>query len=448
MNSESVLADVPDFQRFLTVDELNASTETLAGKHPDRLRVVTVGQSTAGEPIRMLRIGRGEEQLLLFACPHPNEPIGAMTLEYLARRLVEDDQLRGKEFTWNIIKCIDPDGIRLNEGWFKGPFTVTNYARHFYRPAGFRQAEWTFPIVYKELAYFSPTPETQALMTAIAGVRPRFLYSLHNAGFGGGYYYLWPDRPAIYDRLRGLMTARGVPLALGEPEMPWAESLSPAVYRIPTVRDHYDFLEKYTDGSPAEGISAGASSFEFARAISDPAMLVCELPYFYDPRIEDAGEAGMSRKEAILAGVESSRKMTSFLKSQLKGVEERLTEQSPFRTAVQSFLQVIAAGDAAKERWANTNPALEAPATVAQAFDNLLVGRFYRLLTCGMLVRALELELAHRQVPQVAEAKAAVVSRFEAEAGELERALDYRVIPIKSLVEIQLGAALAVLAHL
>ena len=63
-----------------------------------------------------------------------------MMLEYLSLRLAEDDSLRESlGYTWYLIKCIDPDGTRLNEGWFKGPFSIENYARHFYRPASFQQ---------------------------------------------------------------------------------------------------------------------------------------------------------------------------------------------------------------------------------------------------------------------------------------------------------------------
>ena len=78
-------------------------------------------------------------------------------------------------YTWNIVKCIDPDGTRLNEGWFKGPFTVTNYAKNFYRPGGTQQAEWTFPVEYKNYSFFSPIAETQALMTAITALKPVFI---------------------------------------------------------------------------------------------------------------------------------------------------------------------------------------------------------------------------------------------------------------------------------
>jgi hypothetical protein len=185
---DAVLSRVPDYKIFLTVDELNASSQQLADAHSECVKLVTVGKSTSGDPIPMLRIGDGAKQLLFFACPHPNEPIGAMMLEALSELLVEDAKLRGEKYTWNIIKCIDPDGTRLNEGWFKGPYTVTNYAQHFYRPGATQQAEWTFPVRYKNYSFFSPISETQALMTAITSLRPSFIYSLHNAGMGGGYF--------------------------------------------------------------------------------------------------------------------------------------------------------------------------------------------------------------------------------------------------------------------
>jgi len=251
---QRVLNRVPAYSAFLTVDELSESSRRLAAAHPDIVRTVRIGASTDGEPIEMLRIGTGSEQLLFFACPHPNEPIGAMTLEALSAQLAVDEDLRGTKYTWNLIKCIDPDSTRLNEGWFKGPFTITHYASEFYRPASFDQAEWSFPVVYKGYSFFRPIPETVALMTAISGLRPRFIYSLHNAGMGGGYYYLSPHKPEIDGALRTLMTDRGVPLSLGEPEMPWGVQLSPAIYRSTSLVDHYDFLERFGEADPASPI--------------------------------------------------------------------------------------------------------------------------------------------------------------------------------------------------
>ena len=77
-----ILNDVPDYQVFLTVDELNASTRQLANKHPNTVEVLPVGHSRQGDPIEAIKIGNGPKQALLFAMPHPNEPIGSMMLEY------------------------------------------------------------------------------------------------------------------------------------------------------------------------------------------------------------------------------------------------------------------------------------------------------------------------------------------------------------------------------
>ena len=438
---EEILAGVPKYEAFLTVDELKASSAKLAAEHPDLVRVVQVGHSTDGEPIEMLRIGTGEEQLLFFACPHPNEPIGAMTLEALSQRLVEDEALRGERFTWNLIKCIDPDSTRLNEGWFKGPFTVTHYASEFYRPTSFDQAEWTFPIVYKKYSFFQPIPETSALINAITGLRPVFIYSLHNAGLGGGYYYLSPHRPQIDDALRALMTDRGVPLSLGEPEMPWGIELSPAIYQSTALTEHYDFLEKY-GADPCAQMQGGEGSYGFAKPICDAAHLVCELPYFYDARIEDTSATNMSRKDAILRGVDSTAEMRRTLTELYETLGSKMTVPSRFRRAAENLNRLMVNGAEMKRAWAASEASLDVPATGAQVFDNLTVGRFYTVLIVGMARRGLRLEVERTSNPEMVAALQRIESAFDRWTAELERDLDYRVIPIKTLVEIQLGASL------
>jgi hypothetical protein len=443
-----LLSSVPDYQIFLTVDELNASSAKLVKMHPKVARLEPIGHSTNAEVIHMLRIGHGSEQLLFFACPHPNEPIGAMTLEALSNQLVSDAKLRGERYTWNLIKCIDPDGTRLNEGWFKGPFTITHYASEFYRPAAFDQAEWTFPIAYKKHTFFQPIPETVALMTVITGLRPRFIYSLHNAGMGGGYYYLAPHIPEIDSELRALMTDRGIPLSLGEPEMPWGIELSPAIYQSTTLCDHYDFLEAHTQGNPANQLQGGEGSYGFAKAICNPAHLVCELPYFHDERISDTTLTDISRRDAILQGIEKVGEITGFTSALFDRLGEQLTFPTRFRTASKHLTELIVTGNEAKRSWAKNAPELNVPATVAQVFDNLTVGRFYNLLIVGMTRRALAAQMKHSPSEAVEAAYKEVEDRFTQWTAELEEEINYTVIPIKTLVEIQLGAAFHFISRL
>ena len=77
-----------------------------------------------------------------------------------------------------------------------------------------RQAEWTFPFVYKNYSWTTPIPETQVLMNIIDRVKPEFMYSLHNAGFGGAYWYVSGMRPSLWDRFYKAAEKQNVPLNL------------------------------------------------------------------------------------------------------------------------------------------------------------------------------------------------------------------------------------------
>jgi len=96
---ENIVEEVPDYKTFLTVDELNASSEELAQKHPSRVEIFEIGKSRKDEEIKALRIGKGKKSALLFGFPHPNEPIGSMTLEYLSWKLAKDRSLDRLDYT-------------------------------------------------------------------------------------------------------------------------------------------------------------------------------------------------------------------------------------------------------------------------------------------------------------------------------------------------------------
>jgi hypothetical protein len=154
MDFEQILSKIPDYKCFLTVDEMDENSKALAEEYPDKVKIFLAGKSRKGHPIYCLKIGNGSKNALMFGCPHPNEPMGAMTLEFFSRAIAEDDELREElDYTWYIIKSIDVDGTMLNEKWFKGPFTLYNYTRNFFRPVAYEQVEWTFPVEYKNYVF-------------------------------------------------------------------------------------------------------------------------------------------------------------------------------------------------------------------------------------------------------------------------------------------------------
>ena len=155
-----IMEGVPDFKEFMTVDELDNSSQKLAEQF-ENVELVNVGKSISGRPILCLKIGKGKKRALLFAFPHPNEPIGSLTVEFLSRYLAENPEITEElGYTWYLIKAIDPDGAILNEGWFKGKFDPLKYARYYYRPPSHEQIEWTFPIEYNKLSFLEEDLKT------------------------------------------------------------------------------------------------------------------------------------------------------------------------------------------------------------------------------------------------------------------------------------------------
>lgn len=445
----NVIEDVPDYKTFFTVDELKASSEKLAHRYSDRVEVLNIGHSRLDDPIEALKIGTGPKQAILFAMPHPNEPIGSMALEYLSSRLVEDDSLlQSLNHTWYLIKCIDPDGARLNEGWFKGPFTVGHYARHYYRPASYQQIEWTFPIDYKTLHFNSPLPETQALMSLIRKVSPDFLYSIHNSGFGGAYFYISEEAPSLYNGFHQLVASQGLPLHLGEPEAPHIPKYAEAIFKITGAQEEYDYLEQHTREDPADIYKAGTDSFAYASRFCHPFGLVCEVPYFYHPAIEDNSVSDMPRREAILNSIESEREELNFLKEQYNNVKEVLTVISPFREAIEEYVRFFEYHLSAEENWARTELGAAEKATVAEEFDNMRIRRFYQLFPLSLFIRLLESEMEARGKSSILSSTYSNVNdAFTRQVQGFETEVDYQVIPIQRLVRIQLGSALIASKH-
>ncbi|MDH5449986.1 MAG: M14 family zinc carboxypeptidase [Candidatus Bathyarchaeota archaeon] len=435
---DNIVEEVPDYKTFDTVDELKASSEKLVRKHPSKTEIFVIGKSRKGEEIKALRIGKGRKTALLFGFPHPNEPIGSMTLEYLSWRLAEDETLDKLDFTWYIIKCVDPDGARLNEGWFKGPFTPLNYALNYYRPPGYQQIEWTFPIKYKTLVWDTPIPETRALMKIMEDVKPQFMYSLHNSGFGGVYFYVSSRCKPLYPQFQNLAKKEMLPLHLGEPETPYMKKLAEAIFKMPTSVEAYEFLKKHTNKDPAEIINYGTSSDDYARRVAESFTLVCEMPYYYDPRIGDTSESDVIRREAVLHSVAIAEERYNFVKekySKVKASLKEYEEKRPFRDAIEDTLKRFPDSIAAQKHWAKTDPQLKRKATVAEKFDSHVLSRFYDLLSLGLLHRCVK-DTKNGGVEKE------ILQQMKEWNDRLERQLSYKVIPIRSLVRVQLGSAL------
>ena len=449
-----LLQNIPDYKAFLTVDELDASSRRLAEQYPDVVSLFEMGRTKDDHPLLCLKIGNGSKNALMFGCPHPNEPIGTMMLEYFSENLAKNKALRDElDYTWYIVKAWDADGLRLNEKWLKGPYTIYNYSRNFFRPAGFRQVDWTFPVDYKELHFHDSIPETKAMMALIDQVKPAFIYSLHNAGFGGVYWYISTPLPELYDEMYEAAHKVDVPLNLGEPEAPYCVPYAPAVYQSLGIEQEYDYMEKYAPAvtDVAAAFKVGNCSESYARTRYGTFTLLTELPYFFDKRIMDLSEGTMSRKEAVLKKLEASEESDKYLIDTMAISKEYFAPLNPFKLALEAF--TAARDNDATRNMVSTNPDFAKTATVAEEFDNLLMSRFYKSLSYGMLIRAneYELEAMERSGEVNAEKEAALkkardiaIAHHKELTDQLEEEIHYEVVPIRKLVSIQLECGLLV----
>ncbi|WP_345568751.1 M14 family zinc carboxypeptidase [Nonomuraea rosea] len=439
------LDTVPDFDRFATVDEVHAALTRLADDHPGVASLRRIGTSRLGDPLLCLTVGDGPRHAIVAAGPHPNEPIGGLTVTHLATRLCADAELRRSAgYTWHIVGCLDPDGTRLNEGWFAGPFTRAHYGRHFYRPAGDEQVEWTFPFAYKRAYFDRVLPETLALMRLIDDTRPSFVTTLHNGESGGVFYYLNRPEPELQQVLKALPARYGVPLHAGEPEHPSVKQLEQAVYLAPTMEDAYDYLEALGQ-DPVEHIGGAASDSYIKRY--GALGLTAEVPYWTDASAADTSPSGQVYRDLLLGHAANLHAASAVMDGVLSAVSGDLVTDSPFVRASKCFIPMVA-GMAVTDETRAKAAENDRPATVAEVSSCRDLLHSVRLRFGGMLLRALEGELAVGNGTPAIRAQAGELSRTYAEwCAEAEATASDETIPIRHLVSIQYGGILAGAAH-
>ncbi|GGX32269.1 M14 family zinc carboxypeptidase [Streptomyces lomondensis] len=438
---QELLGTLPLIDRFCTVDELHAFIDRLAADRSDVCRLRRIGTSRLGEPLRLLSVGHGRRNALVVGGPHPNEPVGLLTVQHLAQLVADTPALRdGADLTWHFIPCLDPDGTRLNEGWLDGPYTLRHYHTEFYRPGFADQPEWTFPVTDDAAWFDRMLPETQALARVIDELRPDFQYSLHNADFGGVFFILSRPLPGVADDLAAIAAAHDVLLSRGSVDtLGWTES-GPGVYLMPSAGELTAAAARH--GTPPD---SGLSSSHYAQP-HGTTTLITEVPLWRDARANDLTPAG--RHGDVLR--EAARQLGAD-RQELRGLLEQakpyLVVPTPMRAALAGHLQQSA--DLALAYGAMAGAGQERDATVADAFAARCIVHMLRLRGAGLLNRRLGLECAAgNQPPAVRSALARTRRLFEDWCADAERELTAEVHPLRDLVAVQMGAALAVLRRL
>jgi hypothetical protein len=437
---------VPEIDRFPTVDELLAAIDGVAPAAPGVVRRRRIGSSRLGEPIHVISVGDGPRTALVFGGVHPNEPIGGLTALHLARTLVGDPELLATlGYTWHIVACMDPDGTRLNEGWFSATLARPEYGREFYRSAPDEQVEWTFPLEYKQLYFDRVIPETLALMRLIDDVQPTFMCSLHNGELGGVYYYVSHAAAELYPQLHAIPEHLGIPLDTGEPEAPYMPVLAPAIYGEPTIADAYDY-QVNLGLDPTTDMPSGASSGDYARRYNT-FTLISELPYWSHPDAADTSTSELNYSAVLAERGKAMTELGEILTDVLAATADDLRIDSPHRRASQQFTPHFV--DLGKqERLRSEQPENDRPATVAEVFTGFDLIHCFRMRYAGMMLRALEIEMyAGHGTPTIRAQHARLDAAYREWAREVVAAPQPTTIAINALVGVQFGAILAASVH-
>ncbi len=447
-----ILNQIPEYKEFMIIAELDDSSKKLANDFAN-VELKEIGKSRAGNIIYCLKIGEGKENILLIAFPHPNEPIGSMSLEFLSYFLAENPEFTKKTgYTWYLIKAIDIDGAILNEGWFKGEFDPVKYAKNYYRPASFEQVEWSFPINYKKLKFETPPPETQALMQLINTIKPKFMYSLHNSAFGGVYFYVSRGVGSLFANLTDLVKQEHLPLHLGEPEAPFIKKLDDGFFQTFGIQKQYDFAEDKGIENPQDFIKCGSSSFDYIKSITGEKsfILVCEMPYFYHNSIEDTSLTEFERRDLRLKSLEYMKNIYKHSRKIFNHIRKFCDMSTRLYTAVADYIVTTRPYLELQIADAKVSSMYEGKATVSQAFDSNISSRYYILLRVSMIARLCKEAISnhHENEVELSKIKGDLEKWIEQKIHELLSGTKYEVIPIQKLVRVQIGSAFITLKNL
>jgi hypothetical protein len=329
---QDVLRDVPHFETYCSVDRLRELVDEL--RADPRFEVTEPGASANGVPIHLVRFGEGSVKALVVGGPHVHEPIGSLTVFALLTLLrAGHPQLVAADVEWHVVPCIDPDGSILNEGWTQGPFDLDRFIRNFYLQARPDQVDFSFPVSYKELRFDRPSHEARILMAILDDLRPDYFFSLHNSSFAGGAWFAVTRDigQETYAGIRELLEHEGVPLQ--EASVSGAELHAPGVIPLPTLREHYDFLEQKGLPIPDEYREgrAGAGSQEYLIEIKPDALVfIAELTYGTHPAEVSDRETGEHLRQLKLRIAADNKFLAAVVLDEWERTKGDLDTGSPF----------------------------------------------------------------------------------------------------------------------
>jgi hypothetical protein len=276
-NLTKILSDVPEYSRFLRVNEI----EDVAGNFGRYSSVEerTIGKTAENRPLKMYVMGGGGKTALIIGVPHSDEPLGSLVTIHFIDWMMKHPEVDFFGWRWLIIPVLEQRGMRMNESWFSSWGSLVDTAKSYFREPTENQYEWTFPFEYKNYKWVHPRPESEAVKETIKVEKPDLLCNLHHCGFYDTYYYFSKDLPEAYPPLRALSDTLGLPLSTSNPDVPFGKVLTPGFYQMYGLKDYIDYYSEYEPENLLT-MRRGASSDEWYQEKLGGFSFNCEVPLF------------------------------------------------------------------------------------------------------------------------------------------------------------------------
>jgi hypothetical protein len=436
-----ILEKVPKWEKYYTVDELHESSAKLVNDYPKKVDLIDLGKSTNGEIIDCLKIGKGKYNALIHGFPNCEEPFGGNLLTYFSWALCEFDDFREElDYTWYLIKCSDPDGARLNEGFQEGPHTPMNFSLNYYRTPNIITPDSCFPFRFGALDLNNPVPETEALMKILNKVPMNFVSSLHMMKWGGITYEVPHACPQLYAFLWNVAKQFNI-----FPRKRLGTTLAPGIQHAAYLTPAKGWLKQWANKNKNIEPIPGCNFYEYAEILNPYVFtMIPECCIWYDPRMWDDSPSDTTLGEAIKYANERADEVSNFMLDTWNTSLPYLKTRSPFKFMMDKWMEPII------RKYTNvSNPPFTfnqkthaRKATIAEKIG--VEGRedIYRMFYLGGLIRTLEHEMNKSGNNELEEQK----SRAHHKLKEYDEFLhaNYKVVahPIRNLVGMSLGSLL------
>lgn len=435
-----ILKEVPDYRRFLRVNEIEKLSERLECYPCVKKR--TVGKTAENKPLNMLTMGDGEKTALIIGVPHSDEPLGSLVTTYFIDWMAKHPEENFFGWKWLIIPVLEQRGMRMNEGWFSNITSIVDTAKSYFREPTENQYEWTFPFEYKDYKWIQSRPESDAIKEILKDEKPDLLCNLHHCGYYDTYFYFSRDLPEAYPRLKELSSSLDLPLSTSSPDVPFGKILHPGFYQMYGLKDYIDYYAKHEPDNLLT-MRRGASSDEWYQNAIGGFSFNCEVPLFSTSMRTDENFSNrklknvlQNRRDKIANTIEYCTEVLNVLEPFFKFCDPVLLG-SVLKHVANAKLDLE---NTNSERKTEKNP----NATNFEVFENDLMVDVANLLLIGQIRRVTE--TIDRNIKKISTGH--IIERTDKKIVDLAQKIDsrgeFKLIPLQKLVKMQLGSILIV----